>query len=150
MFNTPLQWRHSEHKGVSNHLRPYCLFNGLLRHRSKKTAKLRVTCLCEWNPLVTDESVAFDDVIMSTAIVGALDLYRPDSGASHGRRNDSITEMALSYANTLKPMQNRCRFIDNFCHVFSWVKVIAFRSNVIEFVPKGAIEKKAAFRCPVY
>ena len=37
------KWRHNEHPGVSN----------LLRRRSKKISKLRVTALCENNPPVT-------------------------------------------------------------------------------------------------
>ena len=45
----PLQWRHNGHDGVSNN-QPYeCLLNCLLRRRSKKTSKLRVTGLCVGN-----------------------------------------------------------------------------------------------------
>ena len=47
-----LEWRHNEHDGVSNR-RLDCLHNRLLRHRSKKTSKVRVTGLCEGNPPVT-------------------------------------------------------------------------------------------------
>ena len=50
-----LQWRHSEHDGLSNH-QPYgCFLNHLFRRRSKKTSKLRVTGLCEGNSPVTGE-----------------------------------------------------------------------------------------------
>ena len=42
----PLQWRHNERDGVSNHQPHDCFYNGLFRHRSKKTSKLRVTGLC--------------------------------------------------------------------------------------------------------
>ena len=48
-----LQWCHNERSGISNHRRPDCLLNHLLRHRSKKTSKLRVTGLHEGNPPVT-------------------------------------------------------------------------------------------------
>ena len=48
----PLQWRHNERDGVSNHRRLGCLFNLLLRRRTKKST-LRVTGLCEGNPPVT-------------------------------------------------------------------------------------------------
>ena len=42
----PLQWRHNDHDGVSNH-QPYgCLLNRLFGRRSKKTSKLRGTGLC--------------------------------------------------------------------------------------------------------
>ena len=47
----PLQWRHNECDGVSNHR--YCLFNRLFRRRSKKASKLWVTGLFEGNPPVT-------------------------------------------------------------------------------------------------
>ena len=50
-----LQWRHNEHDGVSN-LQPHdCLINRLLRRRSKKTPKPRVTGLCAGNASVTGE-----------------------------------------------------------------------------------------------
>ena len=52
---SPLQWRHNEREGVSNHQSHYCLLNRLFRRRSKKTSKLRVTGLCEGNSPVTDE-----------------------------------------------------------------------------------------------
>ena len=68
-----LQWRHNERDGVSNHLRLDFLLNRLFRRRSKKTAKLRVTALCEGNPsvtggtphkgLVTRKMLPLDDVI---------------------------------------------------------------------------------------
>ena len=48
-----LQWRHNERDGVANHRRLGWLLNLLFRRRSKKTSKLRVTCLCEGNSLVT-------------------------------------------------------------------------------------------------
>ena len=50
-----LQWCHNERHGVSNHRRLYCLLNRLLRPRSKKASKLRVTGLCEGNSPVTGE-----------------------------------------------------------------------------------------------
>ena len=50
-----LQWRHNGCDSVSNH-QPYdCLLNRLLRRRSKKTSKLRVTGLCAGNLPVTIE-----------------------------------------------------------------------------------------------
>ena len=45
----PLRWRHTERDSVSNHQPHGCLLNGLLRRRSKKTSKLRVTGLCVGN-----------------------------------------------------------------------------------------------------
>ena len=70
----PVQWRHNERDGVSNHRRHDCLLKRLLVCRSKKTSKLCGTALCEWNPLMTSGSLyrgpvtrkmfPFDDFIM--------------------------------------------------------------------------------------
>ena len=51
----PLQWRHNGRGGVSNHQPHDCLLNRLIRCRSKKTSKLRVTGLCAGNSPVTGE-----------------------------------------------------------------------------------------------
>ena len=51
----PLQWRHNERDGVSNHQPHDCLLNRLFRRRSKKTSKLWVTGLCEANSPVTGD-----------------------------------------------------------------------------------------------
>ena len=69
-----LQWRHNERDGVPNYRRPGCLLNLMLKRRSKKTWKLRVTGVCEGNPLVTGGSphkgpvtwkmFPFEDIIM--------------------------------------------------------------------------------------
>ena len=52
---TALQWRHNGRDSVSNHQPHHCLLNGLLRHRSKKTSKLRLTGLCAVNSPGTGE-----------------------------------------------------------------------------------------------
>ena len=44
-----LPWRHNELAGVSNHQPRDCLLNRLIRRRSKKISKLRVTGLCAMN-----------------------------------------------------------------------------------------------------
>ena len=71
-----LQWPLNGRDGVSNHQHHHCLPNLLLRRRSKKTSKLRVTGLGAENSLVTgefpahmsshaeDASLPLDDVIM--------------------------------------------------------------------------------------
>ena len=51
----PLQWRHNGRDGVSNHQPHDCLLNCLIRRRSKKASKFRVTGLCEHNSPVTGE-----------------------------------------------------------------------------------------------
>ena len=55
VYRCTLQWRHNEREGVSNHRCLDCLLNRLFRCRSKKTAKLRVTGLCEGNSPGTGE-----------------------------------------------------------------------------------------------
>ena len=50
-----LQWHHNDHDSVSNHQPHDCLLNRLFRRRSKKTSKLRVTCLCAGNSPGTGE-----------------------------------------------------------------------------------------------
>ena len=44
-----LQWRHNGRDSVLNHQPHGCFLNRLFRHRSKKTSKLSVTCLCAGN-----------------------------------------------------------------------------------------------------
>ena len=53
--NTPLQWRHNGRDSISNHQPHDCLLNRLLRRRSRKTSKLRVTGLCVGNSPGTSE-----------------------------------------------------------------------------------------------
>ena len=74
-FVFPLKWRCNGCYGVSDHQRLDCLFNRLVRRRSKKTLKLRgVTSLCggiHRSPVksphkgpVTRKIFTFDEVIM--------------------------------------------------------------------------------------
>ena len=50
-----LQWRQNERDGVSNQQPRDCLLSRLIRHRSTKTSKLRVTGLCVGNSSGTGE-----------------------------------------------------------------------------------------------
>ena len=50
-----LQWRHNGRDSVSNHQPCECLLSRLIRRRSKKTSKLRVTGLCAGNSPETGE-----------------------------------------------------------------------------------------------
>ena len=52
LMKVPLQWRHTEHNGVSNHHRLECLLNRLFRRRSMEISKLHVTGLYEGDSLV--------------------------------------------------------------------------------------------------
>ena len=51
----PLQSHHNEPGGVSSHQPRDCLLSRLIRRRSKKTSKLRVTGLCAGNSPMTGE-----------------------------------------------------------------------------------------------
>ena len=51
----PLQWRHNESDGVSNHQPHDRLLNRFFSRGTKKTSKLRVTGLCAANSPVTGE-----------------------------------------------------------------------------------------------
>ena len=54
-YGLSLQWRHNGRDSVSNHQPHDCLLNRLLRRRSKKTSKLRVTGLGAGNSPGTGE-----------------------------------------------------------------------------------------------
>ena len=54
-FLHTLQWRHNESDGAANYQPRHCLLNRLVRRKSKKTSKLRVTGLCAGNSPVTGE-----------------------------------------------------------------------------------------------
>ena len=51
----PLQWRHDERYGISNHQPCDCLLDRLFRRTTKKIPKLRVTGLCATISPVTGE-----------------------------------------------------------------------------------------------
>ena len=76
---TSLQKRHNERDGVSNHQPRECLLNSLIRCRSKKTSKLRVTGLCAGNlphkGPVTRKMFPFDDVIMFSFTTRLISIY---------------------------------------------------------------------------
>ena len=55
MCNQFFPWHHNGRDSISNHQPHDCLLNRLLRRRSKKISKLRVTGLCEGNSPGTGE-----------------------------------------------------------------------------------------------
>ena len=80
--NNALPWCHNKVHGVSNHQHPDCLLSRLLRRRSKKTPKRRLTGLFEGKPRVTGgfpsqrasnaEMFPFDDVIMVRCMMNCV------------------------------------------------------------------------------
>ena len=75
-----LQLRHSERKGEANHRRFHCLLNRLIRRRSKKISKLRVTGFVQgmWpvnyphKGSVTRKMFPFDHIIMRMICVNPM------------------------------------------------------------------------------
>ena len=104
-----LQWRHNGPDGISNR-QPYdCLLNRLLRHRSKKTSKLRITGLCAGNSPgsvnsphkgpVTRKMFPFDGVIMNQSSVDS-----PHQGTVMGtpsNLNPNTRWVVIWHSNTL-------------------------------------------------
>ena len=86
LLTHPLQWRHNELAGVSNHQPRDWLLNRLLSRRSKKASKLRIIGLCVGKSPgsvnsphkgpVTRKMFPFDDVIMSKADYRHLMFWR--------------------------------------------------------------------------
>ena len=102
------QWRQNECDCVSNHRRLDCLFNCLFRCRSKKTPKLRVTCLREaihrW-PMdsphkwpVTRKMFPFDDVIMQISLGDQIrcNIYKANNVSYYQiRKNGGIADLQI-------------------------------------------------------
>ena len=124
--DSTLQWRHSEHDGVSNHRRLDCLFNRLFRRRSKKTTKLRVTGLCEGNSAVTGdfpaqrasnaENVSVHDVIKSQQN-HPNDLFAPSTNRKYPSIRISI-------------------WVINSTPLIIWYKIIKKRKEIIVVVTR--------------
>ena len=123
-----LQWRHNEHDGVANHRRLDCLLDHLLRHRSKKTSKLRVTGLCEGNPPVTGgfplqrasnaKKISFDDVILFTDDVTPL-----------GKLSDKPRLGLISLAFFCDKAKSTESFF--YCYVLHFLAIISRQSSHI-------------------
>ena len=88
-----LQWRHNGPDSVSNHQPRECLLSRLIKRRSKKTSKLRVTGNCAGSPVnsphkgpVTRTMFPFHDVIMEYVllyITTVLAIPRKEISYSH-------------------------------------------------------------------
>ena len=112
-----LRWRHNERDSVSNHQPHGCLLNGLLRRRSKKTSKLRVTGLYVGNspgPVnsphkgpVTRKMFPFDDVIMSQERAGQCIQKHTTNGAwCHSAWIHFLTNSTFVYIFTGRDVLN--------------------------------------------
>ena len=123
-----LQWRHNGRDGVSNH-QPYdYLLNRLFRHRSKKTAKLRVTGLCAGNSPVTGE---FPAQMASNAEIFSIWWRHHVGNRSHSSHRLGIF--------TTRVLDDRVIILGNSYHVnglvqMTWVLVIDW-NQLYEILP---------------
>ena len=128
---------HNERNGVSNHRRPNCLRDRLVRSRSKKTSKLRLNGFCDWNsrwiPRTHRASNAENVSIW----------WRHHGSFLGAPRLDYLPHWQC--IDTLRPRQNGRHFADEM------FKCIFVNENVwipieisLKFVPKGSINNNPA------
>ena len=163
----PLQWRHNERRGVSNHQLLDCLLNRLFRRKPKKTSKLRVTGLCEGNSPMTGEFPAgpvtrkmfpFDDVscfwrrfcgFLATHQPFHIDNLIPASPVSteldsatrdNSQFSGQDSKSTINPLSILRPRQNDRHFADDiFKCIFLNENVWILIKSSLKFVPKGPI-----------
>ena len=117
-----LRWRHNGRDGVANHQPHECVLNSLFRRRSKKTSKLRVTCLCEGNSPVTGDFPAqmasdaenvsiwwrhHDCVVVSNTVCTALFVLWWQNHNCQKKCSQQVgVHSRCILVNTLRPRQN--------------------------------------------
>ena len=115
MMCISVHWRPNESDDVSNHQPHSCLLKRLFRHRSKKTSKLCVTCLCDGN-----SPVPFDDVIISRPLssfpVSSADVSALGTNACWLTSKLSTVFSAFSRFTAEQLLQPPARS-SNFCHL---------------------------------
>ena len=113
-----LGWRHNERDGVSNHQHHECLLNRLVRRRSKKTSKLRVTGLCEGNSPVTGEFLA----PMTSNAENVSIWWRHHVGelSPLPRHSNSFGVMKLQFSWKLRKVWFQCFPIAYTCIIKKW------------------------------
>ena len=129
-----LRWRHNENDSVSNHQARDCFLNRLLRHRSKKTSKLRVTGLCVWNLHWTGkfpaqmasnaENVSFDDVIMCCGMFHVCSSIEPYSSMVQAKgmhRRSMMTQLKVMFGCLASILNKSTDFQWLNCYV--WIPI---------------------------
>ena len=102
-----LQWHQSGLDGVSNHQPRECLLSRLIRRRSKKTSKLRVTGLCAGNSPETGEFPA--QRASNAENVSIWWRHHASSGHWHGIENLGHTcELLSSLRQDSPPAPTQC------------------------------------------
>ena len=96
-----LQWRHNGRDSVSNHQPRECLLSRLIKHRSKKISKLRVTGLCAGNSHETGEFPA----------QRASNAWRP---LGPGQAQEGLPKWIMPFRRTIRVRRGKSvRFIDS-------------------------------------
>ena len=115
---TSLRWRHNGRDGDSNHQPHDYLLNRLLRRRSKKTSKLRVTGLCAGNSphkgTVTRKVFPFDDVIM---------MRRNITISSYCRIYASVNRVSIGSDNGLSSIRRQAIILNQRLVIVNWTLI---------------------------
>ena len=118
----PLQWRHNESDGVSNHQPHDCLFNSLFRRRSKKISKLHVTGCCDGNSPVTSEFPAQRASYAENVSIWwhhhDIEHHRKTCSQSQGLNTNTCWFFLFRWYTTF-PKLRGCRCHSN-CHILSY------------------------------
>ena len=116
-----LHRRHNQCYGISKHWHFNCLLNHFFRCISKKTSKLHISGLCDWNsPLTggflsqrTSNSENDDHLVMSSCeVYSSSHLYASNSMTLHGTvaiaflSTGQLTGISLG----MRPANERCRY----------------------------------------
>ena len=102
---TSLQWRHNGRDDVSYHQPHECLVSRLFKRRSKKTSKLRVTCLCAGEfPAQMASSAENAFIWWRHHVCGLFD---------YAWISNSVSWLSIECNNTIMPLFKRC-FINNY------------------------------------
>ena len=104
----PLQWRHNDRDGVSNHQPHDCWLNRPFRCRSKKTSKLRATGLCARNSPVTSEFPAQRTSNMVNVSIWWR--HHANDWPNSGRVTLTYMNSILQHQNPTNPKRMRCIF----------------------------------------
>ena len=123
-----LRWRHNWHGSVSNHQHHHCLLNRLVRRRSKKTSKLRVTGLCAGNSPATGEfPTQMASNVENVSISWCHHGNNTNKKMLYNRnqtKHNKIVYMEYAVLKILRPRQNCHHFTDDS------LKCIIFNDNL--------------------
>ena len=152
----PLRWRHNGRDSVSYHQPHGCLLNRLIRRRSKKTSKLRVTGLCAGNSPGTGEFPAqMASNAKNVSIWWRHHAQDPCWSLIGSMTSDVCVRTMISWIsctclltniNTLRPTQDGCHFPNDilkwiFLNENVWVSI----KKSLKFVPRSPVNNIPVF-----